>query len=125
MPKRKDGTGSEGCAKLPSGFLSPREIQLVQNQIRNNSLAIDRYINTIDLLVNKERCPKDANTLIYLRHRLSIAISENDTFRRVLWRHTQFAEPLFPPDGTLDAASFLIAQIKSRRAALIAQLAMK
>ncbi|MBI3999406.1 MAG: hypothetical protein HY351_02220, partial [Candidatus Omnitrophica bacterium] len=94
-------------------------------QVRANSLAIDHYIEVIDLLINKERCPKDANTLIFLRQRLAIAIAENDTFRKVLWRHMQLVQSQSPYDGESEAASFLMGQIKSRERALIAQMAMK
>ena len=125
MKKRSNGKKPKTAANLPSSFLTEREVQVICNQIRNNSHAIDRYIETIDLLINKERCPKDANTLLYLRERLTIAVAENDTFRRVLWRHMQIVESRFPSGETFDAALFLIGQIKSRKSALMAQLARK
>ena len=109
---------------LKPGFLTEREVALLQKQIRFNSLLIDYYIEIIDLLVNKERCPKDANTLLRLRKRLEIAIAESDTFRKVLWKHTQLVEQSMPQEY-LDAASFLVDRIKSRKFALIAQDAMK
>ena len=115
----------EHLIKSPFGFLTEREVRVLHAQIRNNSLAIDRYIEVIDLLINKERCPKDANTLAYLRERLAIAIAENDTFRKVLWRHMKVIESQASLEGVLDAASFLVSQIKSRKSALMAQLAMK
>ena len=109
---------------LKPGFLTDREVELLQKQIRFNSVLIDYYIETIDLLVNKERCPKDANPLVRLRKRLEIAIAESDTFRKVLWKHVQMVEQARPQD-VLDATTFLIDRIKSRKFALIAQDAMK
>ena len=107
--------------KLNSSFLTEQEINLLKKQIRFNSECIDRYIYVIDLLVNKEKCPKDANTLASLRKRLQIAIDESDTFRKVLWRHEQWLSSHC--DESLDAVSFLVDKIKSREQALIAQLA--
>jgi hypothetical protein len=109
---------------LTPGFLTEREVLLLQKQIHFNSTLIDGYIETIDLLVNKERCPKDANTLLRLRKRLEIAIAESDTFRKVLWKHMQMVEQAMPQDA-LDAATFLVDRIRSRKFALIAQDAMK
>ena len=125
MRNKKKRKNSRGLTHSSSGFLTDKEVELIRNQIRNNSLAIDHCIGVIDLLVNKERCPKDANTLAYLRRRLSIAIAENDTFRKVLWRHMQLAQNQTPYDGDSEAASFLIGQIKSRERALISQMARK
>ncbi len=109
--------------KFIRGFLTDKEVMLLRKQIQFNSNWIDRYITVIDLLVNKEKCPKDANTLVALRERLKIMIDESDTFRKVLWRHQQWLSTHC--DEGLDAVSFLVGRIKSRRQALIAQLAMK
>ena len=109
--------------KFFRGFLSEVEASLLKKQIQFNSKCIDHYIKVIDLLVNKEKCPKDANTLVTLRERLKIMIDESDTFRRVLWNHNRHVNESY--EEGLDAVSFLVGQIKSRRQALIAQLAMK
>ncbi|OGW85283.1 MAG: hypothetical protein A3C35_04970 [Omnitrophica bacterium RIFCSPHIGHO2_02_FULL_46_11] len=124
MKKNKGGKQFKTNSKLLRGFLTEREVELLHRQIRINSIAMDRYIQTIDLLANKEKCPKDANTLMYLRSQLSIAIAENDTFRKVLWRHAQCVESQLSSDSDLDAASFLVGRINSRRKALMAQMAM-
>ena len=108
-----------------NGFLNEQEVQILENQIRNNSAVINHYIHVIDLLVNRERCPKDANTLVRLRTRLSVAISENDTFRKVLWRHSQCAESFFSNEGDLRAAAFIVNQIKIRKQAIISKMARK
>lgn len=102
-------------------LLTESEVDLLSKQIRYNSEWIDRYIKVIDLLVNKEKCPKDASTLTRLRHRLQIAMDESDTFRKVLWRHKKSSHS----DDGIAAMSFLISQIKSRRQALMVQSAMK
>jgi len=124
MKQKSNGKDSSHLAKLRSGFLTDREVEIIRNQIRNNSFAIDHCIEVIDLLINKERCPKDANTLAFLRGRLSVAIAENDTFRKVLWRHMQLVQSQSPDDGDSEAASFMVGRIKSRQRALIAQTAI-
>lgn len=106
-------------------FLTETEVRILNDQIRKNSKFIDKLVITIDLLANQERCPKDANTLSILRRKLSIAVEENDTFRKVLWRHAQLVESqeiLFP---RIDPITFLVNQIRTKRRALIAQAAMK
>ena len=125
MRDRKKRKKSESFRKLPSGVLTEKEVQILEKQIRANSFVIDHYIEIIDLLANKERCPKDANTLLRLRERLAIAIAENDTFRHVLWHHAQLTEASSPTDGDSEAAAFIIKQIKTRRQAAIAQMARK
>ena len=125
MKKRTNNRITKYLSADANGLLTDSEVQLLSRQIRYNSRVADHYIEVIDLLINKERCPKDANTLAYLRRRLSIAIAENDTFRKVLWRHMQLAQNQTPYDGDSEAASFLIGQIKSRERALISQMASK
>ena len=125
MSSGKKSKKSKDFRKSPSGFLNEGEVRILEKQIQANSLIIGRYIEVIDLLVNKERCPKDANTLLRLRTRLAVAIAENDTFRRVLWRHAQLTEASAPTDGDREATAFLVSRIKLRKQALIAQAAMK
>ena len=120
---RKSNPKRIKASSFARGILTDREVEIVTKQIRFNSSAIDRYIKTIDLLVNKEKCPKDANTLAWLRQRLSIAIDESDTFRQVLWRHKRMTAAQVCED--MDATSFLLGCIKTRNQALIAQAAMK
>lgn len=125
MKRKTKRKNSECLRQLPVGLLSEREVEVISRQVRSNSLAIDRYIETIDLLVNKERCPKDANTLLYLRGRLAVAIAENDTFRKVLWRHMRSVEAQPSSSSYLDASSFLMERIRFRRNAVLAQLLRK
>ncbi len=118
MKKKNNANQKTFC-----GFLTEKEVVLLKKQIQFNSAWVDRYIKVIDLLINKEKCPKDANTLLSLRRRFQIALDESDTFRKVLWRHQQWLSTHC--DESLDAVSFLVGRIKSRKQALIAQLAMK
>lgn len=111
--------------KRRTGFLTQEEVAILKTQIRRDSLVIGHLVRAIDLLVNQERCPEDANLLLSLRRRLAIAIEENDTFRRVLWRHIQMTEPARAAISLLDPVSFLIHQIKSRERRMLAQAAMK
>ncbi len=110
----------------PIGWLDKWEEYIIRDQIRKNSFVIESLIQKIDLLANRERCPKDANTLLKLRKRLTVSIEENDTFRKVLWKHQQMKETWRTmPGSTPDPIAFLIGRIKERRYKLIAQACMK
>lgn len=126
MKKADKHSERDRLEEIRLGSLTQDEADVLRRQIRRNSITTDRYVTTIDLLVNKERCPEDANTLLALRKRLEIAALENDTFRQVLWRHVQMVEQLtLPSQDSLHPASFLISRIKSRKCALGAQRALK
>lgn len=103
-----------------AGALTEWEAGVLRTQIRKNSRVIECLIEKVDLLANKERCPKDANTLQSLRKRLFISLAENDTFRRVLWRHLQLTQTHIP-DPFLDPISFLVGRIKARERAQISE----
>ncbi len=120
---KSNQNSSESDSRAKS-FLTSKDLLLIRRQIRLNSLVIDRTICTIDLLINRERCPEDARPLLQLRRRLDVAMSENDTFRRVLWRYVQSVETgeVFEE---LDAVTYLVRQIRSRKNAIFAQSAMK
>ena len=123
--KKKKINDIQDLLKNPPELLTDREIDIIRRQIRYNSVLINHYIYAIDLLVNKERCPKDANTLAFLRKRLSVAMAESDTFRKVLWRHAQILEGRSFTDSSEEAATFLVQQITAKKRAIMAQLAMK
>ncbi len=72
-----------------SPSLNLYEIGILRDQIRKNSRVINRYIERLDLLVNKERYPQDASFLARIRQRLEVLMDENNTFRSVLWKHDQ------------------------------------
>ncbi len=69
--------------------LTTEEIRILKKQIRGNAALIDEFVGRLELLVNKERYPKDAIFIEKIRRRLELLMEENDTFRRVLWRHFQ------------------------------------
>ena len=73
------------------GF-TEEEQRIIRQQIRKNTAVIDGYIRRLDLLVNKERYPRQAVFIQKIRRQLELLIEENDTFRRVLWQHLQQAE---------------------------------
>ena len=110
----------------PAKLLTARQEQIIRRQIRRNSQTIDWLIDKIDLVVNKERHPKDSNVLARFRKRLSISIEENDNFRTVLWSHLQAAQEWRRmPEEALDPVTFLVRSIRSRQSARIAEMCMK
>ncbi|OGW81548.1 MAG: hypothetical protein A3G33_01890 [Omnitrophica bacterium RIFCSPLOWO2_12_FULL_44_17] len=126
MHRRKVNSHEQKIEEAEIGLLNSRQLDMIRSQIRRNTAAVDHSIRAIDLLVNKEKCPKDTNTLWELRKRLSLAMEENDTFRKVLWKHLQLEEYVNPKPGMyLDPVSYLIMRIKSRRQALDAELCLK
>jgi len=69
--------------------LTEEEQRIIKDQIRRNSKLINVYVDRLDLLVNKERYPNQAVFLQKIRRRLELLMEENDTFRKVLWKHYQ------------------------------------
>ncbi len=69
--------------------LTSEEIKILRKQIRQNSVLIDEHVDRLELFVNKERYPPKAVFLQKIRRRLELLMEENDTFRKVLWRHYQ------------------------------------
>ena len=109
-----------------TGWLTKRQEQILRTQIRKNSVVINSFIKKIDLLANHEKCPKDANTLLDLRKRFNISISENDTFRKVLNKHRQIVDKWrIMPTDVPDPITFLVDRIQTRRKTLLAQACMK
>jgi len=110
----------------PSHALTEWQEKVIRQQIRKNSAAIEVLIYKVDLLKNKEGCPKNANTLVRFRKWLAISMDENDTFRRVLARHIQAQETWRRmPENPVDPLTFLVNKIRSREQAMIAGLCMK
>lgn len=72
-----------------SEVLTAEEVRILKSQIRRNSQWIDQYVARLDLFVNKEKYPHQEAFLGKMRKRLFILMEENDTFRKVLWRHCQ------------------------------------
>jgi len=72
-----------------SDTLTPYEAQIIRGQIRKNSEIIDSYVRRIDLFVNQEKYPHREVFIEKLRRRMFLLMEENDTFRRLAWRHFQ------------------------------------
>ena len=107
-------------------ILTESQENILRRQIRRNSFVIDAILKKIDLLANRERCPKDANTLLRFRKQLSIEVEENDNFRNVLSKHLRLKERWKQiPDDLPDPITYLVNQIKCREKSLIAQACMK
>ena len=72
-----------------SADLTKEETRILKQQIRKNADLIGTYVSRLDLLVNKERYPHRAAFIQKIRLRLELLMEENDTFRKVLWKHFQ------------------------------------
>lgn len=78
--------------KHDSSDLTKGEIKILKEQIRKNAVVMDDFVDRLDLLVNKERYPGHAVFIEKIRRRLYLLMDENDTFRKVLWKHYQKQE---------------------------------
>lgn len=72
---------------LPS--LTEEEQRIIRTQIRRNSSIIQGLIRKIDLFANFEKIPEREKFLLEIRSKLELLMQENDTFRKVLWKHFQ------------------------------------
>ncbi len=72
--------------------LTPEEARIIKEQIRKNARSINEHIERLDLFVNKEKYPHKEAFLNKIRNKLYLLMDENDTFRKVLWKHTQQME---------------------------------
>lgn len=72
--------------------LTSCEVEIIKRQIRKNAEVIDSYVKRIDLFVNREKYPKQEKWIEKIRERMFLLMEENDTFRRLLWRHLQGEE---------------------------------
>ena len=77
-----------------AGNLTPEEFRILRAQIQKNSVIIDDHISRLELFVNKEKYPPGETFLHRIRKRLELLMEENDTFRKVVWRHVQSEELL-------------------------------
>ncbi len=69
--------------------LTSEEVRILKKQIRKNTMLIDTYVQRLDLFVNQEQYPGHLHFVEKIRKRLFLLMEENDTFRRVLWKHFQ------------------------------------
>lgn len=72
--------------------LTDEEQSILKKQIRRNTLLIEQFVSRLDLLLNKEKYPRKAEFIGKIRSRLDLLMEENDTFRKVLWKHYQSDE---------------------------------
>ena len=77
-----------------SAHLTVHEIKILKDQVHKNNYLINEFIQRLDLLVNKERYPVQAVFIEKIRRRLFLLMDENNTFRKVLWKHYQQESPL-------------------------------
>ena len=103
--------------------LTPLEEKIIREQIKKNSIVIDWVVYKIDLLMNKEGHKRDSDPVVALRQKLSVLTAENDTFRKVLWRHVQQEETLWDDPGARHAFRYLVVKVKEKRKASKANLA--
>ncbi len=69
--------------------LTEEEQRIITTQIRKNSSVIQGLIRKIDLFTNFEKIPDHEKFILEIRSKLELLMQENDTFRKVLWRHFQ------------------------------------
>ena len=72
--------------------LTEEEQRIITSQIRRNSTVIQGLIKKIDLFMNFEKVPSQEKFILEIRSRLELLMQENDTFRKVLWKHFQLDE---------------------------------
>ena len=91
--KKYDPKKIQEFIRKPPGTLTDWEVGVLETQIRKNSRVIVLFIETIDLLANKVRCPNDAVPLTRLRKRLAVQMDEfidQEDFRHYLSRNYSF-----------------------------------
>ena len=69
--------------------LTEEELRIIRSQIKKNSQRINDFIYRMDLFLNREKYPPDVFFVQKLRKRVLVLMSENDTFRKVLWNYYQ------------------------------------
>jgi len=94
-------------------LLDQNEEKIIKEQINKNALLISQIIAKIDLLMNKEGHRHDSNIVAEFRQKLDILISENDTFRKVYWKHVQTAYETIV-DADYEAVRYLVLTIRER-----------
>ena len=67
--------------------LTSAEIKILKKQILSNTVSINEYVDRLELFILKERYPYRAVFIEKIRRRLELLMEENDTFRKVLWKH--------------------------------------
>jgi hypothetical protein len=94
-------------------LLNPEEEKIIKDQLGKNALLISQIIAKIDLLMNKEGHNRDSNIVHDFRQKLDVLINENDTFRKVYWKHFQTAFETIV-DADYEAVRYLVLTIRER-----------
>lgn len=100
---------------MTKSALTSNQEKIIREQIQKNSKVIDWIIFKIDLLMNKEGHGKDSKVVLALQEKLDILMEENDTFRKVFWKHVQGLDMSWC-DGTQDAVRYLLVKVNQRHA---------
>ena len=96
--------------------LTKKQEAIIREQIRKNTRVIDALIYKVDLLMNKEGHKKNSKIVEKLRKKADLLMEENDTFRKVFWKHIQRSEQSWT-DGTGSAYRYLLLKIEGRHKA--------
>jgi hypothetical protein len=94
-------------------LLNKDEEKIIKDQLSKNAALISQIIAKIDLLMNKEGHNHDSNIVADFRQKLDVLISENDTFRKVYWKHVQTAYETIV-DTDYEAVRYLVLTIRQR-----------
>ncbi len=103
--------------------LTQLEEKIIRDQIKKNSKVIDWLVYKVDLLMNKEGHKRDSDPVVALREKMSVLTAENDTFRKVLWRHVEQEESLWDDPGAQNAFRYLVVKVKEKKKASKANVA--
>lgn len=87
LPERQGKVLDASSPRLTSG-----EVKIIKDQIRRNGRLIDDCLYRLDLFLNREGYPRRERFIAKIRDRLMLLMTENDTFRAVLWKHYQREE---------------------------------
>jgi hypothetical protein len=94
-------------------LLNKDEEKIIKDQLSKNAALISQIIAKIDLLMNKEGHHHDSNIVADFRQQLDVLINENDTFRKVYWKHVQTAYESIV-DTDYEAVRYLVLTIRER-----------
>lgn len=93
-------------------ILTHSEYALVKRRIAECSAAVNDLLDRIDLYVNSEGYPKDANFLPAMWRRLQKIMRQGERYRDMFWRHMVAVD--CASAQWLSAEDFIVSQIKNR-----------
>ena len=73
--------------------------------------------------MNKEGHKKDSKVVLSLQKKLNILMEENDTFRKVFWKHIQRVDQATWLGGDPSAVRYLLIKLEGRNKASTANVA--